>query len=424
MKALVFTGSLPNYAVTLAFGRLHRGAYWGPLSCLRLADVPEPVPPGPDWAVVRTRLAGICGSDLHLIQLQTSPAVSAFTSFPFVIGHEGVGELAEGIGGLTAGQRVVVDPVLACDVRGIDPPCPQCAKGAYARCENLGGTGGSETPALGVSAGILLGGCRDLGGFWAPLFLAHKSQVFPVPEGVSDEAAALAEPVAVAVHAAARSSAVGEGAVGPADPILVIGGGVIGLSVMASLRHLGTRGRVLALVRHGHQARLAKAFGADDIILAGADDRATDAALARILGTSLRRPLIGRSVPTSGASLVFECAGSRTALDTALRFAAPGGEVVLAGLAATPKGIDWSHIWRKELRIRGTFCYDWEEVAGRGRRRTFAIALDLLASGRFDFGGLVTHRFRLEDYRQALATLLHKRSSGAVKAVFAFDRAR
>jgi len=436
MKALQYTGSLPNYAATLALGRLSRSAYWGPLSCLKLRDVPEPVPPGPDWVTVKTHLAGICGSDLHLVLQETSPTASAFTSFPFTIGHENVGRLAEvGEGvALSPGRRVVVDPLLPCTVRGIDPPCPQCEIGEYARCENL--TGGSLGP------GILIGGCRDTGGTWSPLFLAHKSQIFEVPDAVSDEAAVLAEPLAVALHAAAGSSetasasggtasasgdttsasgdttsASGDTTSGRAATTLVIGGGIIGLAVLASLRFLGSRSRTIALVRHPHQADLARQFGADDVLMTG---RGWEEALAGLLGARLLRPIVGRGVPTTGAGRVFECAGSRSSLDTALRFAAPGGEVVLVGLAAAPPGIDWSHVWRKELCIRGAFCYGWENVR-QHRERTFELALRMLESGMFEFERLITHRFRLEDYRAAFRALTDKGSSRAVKAVFTFE---
>jgi len=442
MKALQFTGSLPRYALTLALGRVSRRAYWGGLSCLELRDIPEPELPGPDWAVVRTRYAGICGSDIGLIRLETSPTASAFSSFPFTIGHENTGRL-EKVGAnlppdLGPGRRVVVDPLLPCSVRGIDPPCPPCRAGEFGHCENF---------ALGgLAPGLLIGGCRDTGGSWSPFFLAHKDQIFPVPDDVSDEAAALTEPLAVSLHAVARAVRHGAPASGREDTTLVIGGGVIGLGVVAALRYLGDRSRIIVLARHEHQAKIARVFGASEVVLTSgpwaapktaapeageARDRLSGLAgweerLGLILGTGFHRPLLGRPIPSTGAGRVFECAGSVSALDAALRFAAPGGEVVLAGLAATPKGIDWSFIWRKELRILGTFCYGLEAVgqdgrptAGRGQP-TFRMALDLLASGRHDFGGLITHHFRLEDYRKAIATVLDKRSSKVIKAVFDF----
>lgn len=410
MKALQFTGSLLNYAVTRVVGRFWRPAFWGPLSCLAYREVPVPSLPGPDWALVKTRYGGVCGSDVHLVLLETSPTTSAFTSFPFTIGHENVGRLAEaGEGvkalGLRPGQRVVADLLLPCAVRGIEPPCPPCRRGDYSQCENF---------ARGTLApGMLLGGCRDVGGSWSPYFLAHKSQLFAVPDTVSDEAAVLVEPLSVSLHAAAR--ALGGG---PDRTVLVVGGGIIGLGVVAALRYLGDRSRVIVLARHRHQADLARELGADEVVGTGPG---WEGGLAERLGAELRRPLVGRGVPDTGAAVVFECAGTASALDTALRFAAPGGRVVLAGLAAAPRGIDWSFVWRKELTVVGTFCSGTDTDADGRRKRTFQIALDLLAASRFDFGRLVTHRFRLADYKRALATVTAKGRSKVVKAVFEFD---
>ncbi|HCW51707.1 MAG TPA: alcohol dehydrogenase [Clostridiales bacterium] len=416
MKALQFTGSIPHYVVTAALGRISRGAYWGPLSCLVLREVPEPVLPGPDWAVVRTRYAGICGSDMHLILLQQSPSASALASFPFTVGHENVGVVAEAGEevGLEPGQRVVVEPLLPCATRAIDRPCRACREGHHARCEKF--ASGSLSP------GLIIGSCRDTGGTWSPKFLAHRSQLFPVPDAVSDEAAVLVEPLAASLHAAARALAWTREGGRPDETALVIGGGVIGLGVIAALRALGWGGRLIVLVRHPHQAELARTFGGDEVVGTGPG---WEERLAESLGVGLLRPLIGPPVPTGGAAMVFECAGSRSALDAALRYAAPGGLVSLVGLTGTPKGIDWSHIWRKELDVRGNFCYDTEVVESR-RVRTFELVLDLLTDGRLGpaaaVEGLVTHRFRLEDYREALRTVTDKGSSRAIKAVFTFDR--
>ena len=122
MKALVFERSLPR----LAAARLAWKA--GPLAFTR--DAEEPELPGPGWQRVRPRLAGICGSDLATVEGRSSRWFEPIVSFPFVPGHEIVGVLDDG-------ARVVVEPVLACAARGIDPPCEACAEGATDRCERL-----------------------------------------------------------------------------------------------------------------------------------------------------------------------------------------------------------------------------------------------------------------------------------------------
>ena len=102
-------------------GKRWRGLYTSPFSCTRLVDIPEPQLPTPEWVKVRTRLSGICGSDLATITAKGSPYFSPFTSTPFVLGHEIVGEIAEtgdAVEGFPVGARVVIEPVLSCPVRG------------------------------------------------------------------------------------------------------------------------------------------------------------------------------------------------------------------------------------------------------------------------------------------------------------------
>jgi threonine dehydrogenase-like Zn-dependent dehydrogenase len=92
---------------------------------------------------------------------------------------------------------------------------------------------------------------------------------------------------------------------------------------------------------------------------------------------------------------------------------------VLVGLAGVPRGVDWTPIWLNELSLRGAFCYATETVAGE-QINTLALALRLMADGKATLADLVTHRFALADYREALETVTSKGSSGVVKAVFAF----
>src|SRR5215213_7587776 len=103
------------------------GARVGPIS---LTDVDEPALPGPAWHRLRPRLAGICGSDLATVDATSSRWFEAVVSFPFVPGHEVVGDLDDG-------TRVVLEPVLACAIRGIDPVCVSCAAGLTNRCERI-----------------------------------------------------------------------------------------------------------------------------------------------------------------------------------------------------------------------------------------------------------------------------------------------
>jgi L-iditol 2-dehydrogenase len=105
--------------------------------------------------------------------LNDSPATSPFVSFPFTIGHEIVGGITEAgsqVNGLKKGDQVVIDPILSCESRGIQHPCPPCLNGDYSLCVNK--NKGNLSPSL------LIGACRDTGGGWSSYIVVNKSQVF------------------------------------------------------------------------------------------------------------------------------------------------------------------------------------------------------------------------------------------------------
>ena len=115
MKAIQYTKSIPRYLVMRHLGKRWRNLYTSFVSCVHLVDIPEPQLPTPEWVKVRTRLSGICGSDLAIITAKGSPYFSPFTSTPFVLGHEIVGEIAEtgaAVEGFSVGARVVIEPAL------------------------------------------------------------------------------------------------------------------------------------------------------------------------------------------------------------------------------------------------------------------------------------------------------------------------
>lgn len=370
---------------------------------MRYVDAPEPELPAPDWVKVRVRYAGICGSDINLVLLHDSPSASPYASFPFTIGHEAVGEIAAvgpSVRDLRPGERVVVDPILACAARGFTNPCPACARGDYSLCER-------RTEGI-ISPGLIIGACRDTGGSWSSHFVAHQSQVVRVPDGVDDLDAALVDPFSSALHAIMRNPP------RRGDTALVIGAGVIGLCAIAALRALDYGCRVVALAKHGFQADLAARFGADEVIPLKGGAYYDD--VARALGGRLLRPIFGRPVVQGGADVVYECVGRDRAIDDALRFARTGGKVVLIGLAAIPRGVDWTPIWMNELEVKGSFACSTEEFRGR-RFRTYEVALELMRERRVDLSPLVTHKFPLDRYREAIATAAGKRRAKAIKVL-------
>ncbi|MEW6568480.1 MAG: zinc-binding dehydrogenase [Chloroflexota bacterium] len=399
--------SIPCYLLTKTFGAFYRPAHWGPLALLRYREVDEPRLPGPQWVRIRTRYGGICGSDLNTVLLKDSPALSAFTSFPFTLGHENVGTIAEvgaEVPGFAASERVVVEPLLPCAARGFEEPCEFCQRGQFSLCLNF--TRGSISPGLGI------GSCRDTGGSWSPYFVAHRSQLFHLPEAMSDENALMVEPFAVALHVVLRSFPK------DGDTVLILGAGVVGLCTLAALRALGSRARVIVVDKYPFQGEMARAFGADQVI--GLRDGDYLRAVAEATGGTLRKPILGKRVLVGGADLVYECVGSARSVDDSLRLTRSGGTVVLVGLAGILRGVDWTPIWLNELTVKGSFWCGTESVGSRNVR-TFQRAVEMIAQRRPDLSPLVTHRFRLDEYRKALAMTADRGRHRVVKSAFVFD---
>ncbi|MGD1995389.1 MAG: zinc-binding dehydrogenase [Anaerolineae bacterium] len=404
MKALQFDDSIPRYVLAKALGRLFPAVYWSGLGCLRYREVPQPPLPGPDWVRVGLRLGGICGSDLNTITLRDSPSASAYTSFPFTMGHENVGTIAElglAVEGFAPDERVVVEPVLGCAARGFDDRCPACARGDLGVCERR--TEGT------IAAGTMTGFCATTGGSWSPNLVAHQSQLLRTPQTVTDENALLSEPFSVALRAVLRNPPPEGGTA------LVVGAGVTGVGTVAALRALGYTHRIVVSAKYPFQAELARRYGADQVVQPG-----DDAALAEALSARLHPAVLGDPIVSGGAEVIYECVGSDASLDTAIRFTAEGGTAVVLGLAAIPAGVDWAPVWLKEIAIHGSYAYGVETWQGR-RIRTLQLALDLMEEGKVDLAPLLTHRFRLEEYRRALTMAVHKSRHRLAKAVFTFD---
>jgi sugar (pentulose or hexulose) kinase/threonine dehydrogenase-like Zn-dependent dehydrogenase len=256
MRALVIGSDLPRLAATRLLSLVSPRAYVGPLAPIQLREIPAPAIPAPDWAVVRTRLCGLCGSDYKQVFMNGSfdNPMTAMISWPQVLGHEVVGvidEVGPGVTQRQIGERVVLNPWLSCATRGL-PPCDWCEEGDLAQCLNT---------ALGSAApGIHTGNSATATGGFAPRVPAHESQWIPIPDAISDDAAVLADPFSVSLHAILRTPPP------PGATVLVYGVGTLGLLAIAILRALRPDVRVLAVARFDHQARLAEKFGAERVL--------------------------------------------------------------------------------------------------------------------------------------------------------------
>ena len=405
MKAITFSAPIPTYLTTLLAGKVNDALYVGPHACTRLTDIDAPALPSDRWVRVRTRMGGICGSDLNVITLKASPSTSPFSSFPFVIGHENVGEIIEvgrGVRSTRVGERVVVNPLLCCEPRAVDPPCAACAEGHHSQCSHF--TDGALPP------GMLIGTTRGLGGSWGEMFVAHEAQVVRVPDGMADEEAVLVEPFACSVHAVRSAMP------SPGERVLVIGAGSIGLLTVAALNALAPSCHVTVLARHAFQAEHATRLGAERVVFARGNyvGELADAGSARLL-----KPIIGRPVGVGGFDRTFICIGGARATDDAMRITRAGGTLVLLGNSARMDGIDWTPLWLKELTLRGSLCYG-EHRHVSPAVDAFREATDLITTRGVALKPLMTHAYPLVEYRAALGTAMDKQGSRSIKVGFRF----
>jgi threonine dehydrogenase-like Zn-dependent dehydrogenase len=401
VKSIYIEVSVPRIAAVRALRRLWPGVVFSRLSPLHCETVPNHPLPGPRWLRVRPLLSGICGSDLHMVHadadLDIGPAALPCNQRMF-LGHEVAGVVTEAGAQVTRfkpGARVALRMIdAACDAKELSPPCQRCAAGHYSICERLG----DHLDALP----------RDAGAGWGDVFLAHESQLHPVPDDLSDDQAVLLEPAACALHAALRLPHA-------ASRILVIGAGTIGLFAIMAAKFLRPDAQVSAMVRHGFQAALAREAGADAVVLA----RDANEEIARSTGARYYRGYAGGWMMMGGYDSVLDCVGSSQTVQSALRWTKSRGTVVVLGVNLRPRRFDYSPVWYQEVDLIGSIGHGaetWDEKACS----TFDLTEQMFRSSAFPVGKLITHRFALDDFRKAIATASDKKRSGAIKVVFDF----
>lgn len=304
-----------------------------------IRSVPEPRAREGE-VVVRVRTCGICGSDLYLYE-------KGFGSLHRIMGHEFSGDIVsagEGVEGWKAGDRVAIEPTMPCG------RCPPCLRQRRNLCSSLKFTGIE----------------RD-GGF-AEYVAVPAYQLHRIPDKMTYEQAALAEPMAVALHAVSR------GDIQRGDRVAVLGAGPIGLLVMEWARAAGA-GRIIAT--EVAESRIATARKLSDEILNPVHEDVVEK--------------IRESTDGLGPDVVFECTGSSTAEVQSMMLAKKGGRVVLVGAphgeTSVPLGL-----FLGEITVTGAFAYASLEGLSE-----FAMCLDSLESGKMDVSKIPTTTIPLED---------------------------
>jgi 2-desacetyl-2-hydroxyethyl bacteriochlorophyllide A dehydrogenase len=291
----------------------------------RIAVEPADVPvPGPGEALIRSLVAGVCGSDLHAAR-----GHHPFVALPYRPGHEVVG-IIEAVGSSASaawapGQRVIVEPDLPCWT------CKMCTSGRENLCENL-----------------QFFGCGYPQGGMADYFTLAANRLHAVPDVLDDHTAALIEPLSTPVHAVRLAGDVA------GRTVAVLGAGTIGLFTLAVLRAHGA-GQVVITDPNPAKRERAAALGADATIDARSPDVAGQV----------------RSVLGGSADIVFDCVAVQSSIDQAIAIADKGGTVVVVGVPAREVTIPLPILQDHQIRIQGSATYlppDYEESASLLRR--------------------------------------------------------
>lgn len=319
--------------------------------------------PGPGEVLVRVTHVGVCGSDVHY--WKHGRIGDAVIQHPYVVGHEVAGEV-EALGpgveapDLAPGTPVAIEPGIPCF------QCPACRAGLPHCCPHVRFFGTPPVP-----------------GAFCDKVVTEPSCLVPLPDGVSLEAAAVVEPLGVAVHAVNISS------LKPGMKVGVFGMGPVGLLTL-QVALAGGAVPVYGTERIPERISAARAMGADTVL-----DPDGEPAGPRI------------AAETGGLDLVFEAAGDPAAVNDGFAALKPGGTLVIIGIPDPgPSGIDFHVARRKELSVIFS------------RRSNFEThqCLRLLEKNRVTTDGLVTHRFPLEELQDAFC-LLDAYGDGVIKAM-------
>lgn len=307
----------------------------------QLTDVSDPVPSATE-VVIRVAAAGICGTDLHIVDGLFPP-----TPYPIIPGHEFAGEVVavgSEVDFLSEGARVAVDPSLFCG------HCPACQRQRGNLCAQWGAVGDT------------------VNGAFAEYVAVPAGNVHSIPDPVSFSEAALVEPLACAVHGLNRLRLT------PGASLLVVGAGTMGLLL----------------------AQLARRTGAATLIVVDTDQSRRQLAEKLGFGTAASIPDALGELP-SGYDFVVEATGVPAAGQAALHAVARGGTFMVFGVAPERATLEVSpfSVYNDEITIVGSMAV----------LNTFPAALRMLASGAVDTDVMVSHTFGLGDFAEALRTV-------------------
>lgn len=329
---------------------------------LEIQDVPEPEV-GAEQVLLRVGACGICGSDIHGYDGSTGRRIP-----PLVMGHEAAGTIervGSGVTGLQPGQRVTFDSTVYCG------KCFFCRRGQVNLCE--------DRKVLGVSCGEY----RQHGAF-AEYVVVPERIVYPLPDELGFEEAAMVEAVSVAVHAVDLTP------IKLGDTAVVVGSGMIGLLIVQALKLKGC-GRIIAVDVEDPKLSLARELGATDALNPNASDVAAE----------VRKLTDGR-----GADVVLEAVGAQATVNTAIETCRKGGTVTLVGNLSPKVELPLQSVVTRQVRLQGSCASSGEYPA----------CIALMAAGKIDVKPLISAVIPLHE-GPAYFDRLYKGEGGLMKVI-------
>ncbi len=305
----------------------------------------NPVPEiGPNDVLIRIKKSAICGTDLHIYKWDAW--ASKTIPVPMIVGHEYVGiieKLGSEVKHLTIGQRVSGEGHIVCG------HCRNCRAGKRHLCRNTKGVGVNRP------------------GSFAEFLSLPAENVFPIPDDIDDELAAIFDPFGNAVHTALSFDLVGE-------DVLITGAGPIGVMAVAICKHVGARHVVITDV-NPYRLNLAKELGAT---------RAVDVSKEKLSDVMAELGM------KEGFDVGLEMSGVESAFKDMINAMNHGGKISLLGIPPGGKmDIDWNQVIFKGLVIKGIY--------GREMYETWYKMTAMLQSG-LNIRPVITHRIKIDDY--------------------------
>ncbi len=308
---------------------------------LRQIERPEPLP---HEVLIEIKRIGVCGSDIHVYH-----GLHPYTRYPIVQGHEVSGLIAEigrDVAGLQVGESVVFMPQVTCGT------CYPCRNGMEHICNQL----------------KVMGFQTD--GAAQEYFSVPADHVLKIPSSISLDHAAMVEPIAVAVHALARSGDV------RGKKVVILGAGTIGNLVAQAARALGAS-KVLITDISEYKLELARACGIPLVV--------------NTMHINLGEEII-KELGSDQADVILECVGSQETISQAIEFARKGSVIIVVGVFGKKPCVDLGLVQDRELTLIGTLMY---------QKRDYERAIQLMGQGLLNLDGMITHRFPFAAYAEA-----------------------